>query len=222
MPWFSFTFVVLCLNKLDDLVINWHYLILSILVLSIVSWLVYINTYRNRLPETILPLCLWCLFMSIFWIWVLTNFVIDTLKALGIVLNIKAKFMGLTFLALGNSIPDLMLNTALASQGFGEMAISGSIAGPLFNLLFGFAFGLLKQTLAEDKIDFNIFTYDHLSSLVTMGFLAVNFIRLLVQGILTKHKLNKLVSYFGLIIYVVYLFALVYCEFIFVKPVKPE
>ena len=55
----------------------------------------------------------------------------------------------MTLLSFGNSVPDLTLNVALAKQGYGEMGIAGSIAGPLFNLLIGLGTSLIQTNLSE-------------------------------------------------------------------------
>ena len=44
-------------------------------------------------------------------------------------MNINQSFLGMTILTYGNSISDLMLNLSLVKLGYGEMALSGSIAG---------------------------------------------------------------------------------------------
>ena len=43
----------------------------------------------------------------------------------------------------------MSLNCALARTGYGEMGITGSIAGPLFNLLIGLSTALIKLTLEK-------------------------------------------------------------------------
>lgn len=40
-------------------------------------------------------------------------------------------------LSWGNSIGDAFASIAISKKGFGEMAITGCIAGPVFNLLLG-------------------------------------------------------------------------------------
>lgn len=45
--------------------------------------------------------------------------------------------LGLTLLAWGNCLGDMNADQAMAKKGFGEMAITGTMAGPLFNVLFG-------------------------------------------------------------------------------------
>jgi sodium/potassium/calcium exchanger 6 len=85
--------------------------------------------------------------MSILWIWLTANILIDLLDLFGILFKIPPILLGLTVLAWGNSVGDLMTNLSIAKKGFGEMAITGCIAGPLFNTLFGFGITTLKVNL---------------------------------------------------------------------------
>ena len=45
--------------------------------------------------------------------------------------------MGLTFLAAGTSIPDLLTSVIVAKQGEGDMAVSSSIGSNIFDILLG-------------------------------------------------------------------------------------
>ena len=82
--------------------------------------------------------------MSLMWIWFTANILIDLLKAIGLLLNIPDTFLGMTVLTFGNSVTDLALNISLVKGGYGEMALAGSLAGPVFNLLVGLGSSLLK------------------------------------------------------------------------------
>ena len=46
--------------------------------------------------------------------------------------------MGLTFLAAGTSIPDLITSVLVARKGFGDMAVSSSIGSNLFDVTIGY------------------------------------------------------------------------------------
>lgn len=85
----------------------------------------------------------------------------------------------------GNGIPDLILNTALARAGYGEMAIAGSIAGPLFNLLVGFSIPMILRTW-EEKQDFNVFEEQSYLIFVAFGIIVFNLFRLIVHGYVGK------------------------------------
>jgi sodium/potassium/calcium exchanger 2 len=48
--------------------------------------------------------------------------------------------MGLTFLAAGTSVPDLLTSVIVARQGHGDMAVSSSIGSNIFDVLVGLPF----------------------------------------------------------------------------------
>ena len=58
---------------------------------------------------------------------------------LGLVLKIPEAVMGLTLLAAGTSVPDMLSSVAVARRGFGDMAVSSSIGSNIFDLNFGLA-----------------------------------------------------------------------------------
>jgi sodium/potassium/calcium exchanger 6 len=88
--------------------------------------------------------CFFSFAMSIIWIWMTANLLIDLFDLFGIVTKIPPTLLGLTILAWGNSVGDLTTDLSIAKKGFGEMAITGCYAGPLFNTLFGFGITTLK------------------------------------------------------------------------------
>jgi len=57
--------------------------------------------------------------------------------------------MGLTFLAAGTSIPDLITSVLVARKGFGDMAVSSSIGSNLFDVTIGYvcSFRLLVRRI---------------------------------------------------------------------------
>ena len=85
--------------------------------------------------------------MSVFWIWLFANIIIDLLKVLGLITGLPTTLLGLTVLAWSNSIGDFMANTAIAKKGFIEMALTGCYAAPLFNILLGLGISTLKMNV---------------------------------------------------------------------------
>ena len=51
--------------------------------------------------------------------------------------NIDSTVMGLTILAAGTSVPDLLTSVIVARKGFGDMAVSSSIGSNLFDVTIG-------------------------------------------------------------------------------------
>ena len=56
---------------------------------------------------------------------------------IGWVCNIPSVVMGLTLLAAGTSVPDLLSSIIVAMQGKGDMAVSSSIGSNIFDILIG-------------------------------------------------------------------------------------
>merc|ERR1711971_693366 len=55
--------------------------------------------------------------------------------------------MGLTFLAAGTSVPDLITSVLVAKEGKGDMAVSSSIGSNLFDVTVGLPLPWLLYTL---------------------------------------------------------------------------
>jgi len=68
------------------------------------------------------------------------------LELLALISGLRQDFLGLTFLAWGNSLGDLFANSALSKKGYGVMAVTGCFAGQLFNLLIGFGIALIRNS----------------------------------------------------------------------------
>lgn len=71
------------------------------------------------------------------------------LKILGMITNLPPALFGLTVIAWGNALGDMAADVAMTQRGFGEMAMTGTIAGPIFNILVGqgisMTLAILKQ-----------------------------------------------------------------------------
>ena len=75
--------------------------------------------------------------LSIGWIYLIANEIVSLLKAFGVHFGLSDAILGLTVLAWGNSIGDLITDVAISNQGYPRMGFSACYGGPLFNLLLG-------------------------------------------------------------------------------------
>ena len=110
-------------------------MILSLAATSL-SLLIYYYELKKVINKYPLIIHFSTLILSLIWIWFTANILISLLIAISNIININKYFLGMTILTYGNSISDLMLNLSLVNLGYSEMALSGSISGPLFNLLY--------------------------------------------------------------------------------------
>lgn len=75
--------------------------------------------------------------MSILWIATFTYFMIWYTTAIAYTMGVPVHIMGLTVLAAGTSVPDLLTSVIVARQGKGDMAVSSSIGSNIFDVTIG-------------------------------------------------------------------------------------
>jgi sodium/potassium/calcium exchanger 6 len=86
--------------------------------------------------------------MSVLWSYVLARELVSLLVSTGIIAGIPASVLGVTVLAWGNSLGDLVSDVAMATQdgaAGAQTAVAGCYAGPAFNMVVGLG---LSMTIA--------------------------------------------------------------------------
>ena len=139
---------------------------------------------------------------SIVWIGAYSYLMVECATSLGASLGIPDVVMGLTVLAAGTSVPDLLSSVAVARQGHGDMAVSSSIGSNIFDILVGLPFPWLLYTVVTgDPVQVNA---DNLvlSLLILMG--------MLVCVVATIHlcgwRLTKPLGFVMLVLYGLFVF----------------
>lgn len=89
--------------------------------------------------------------MSIVWIAVFSYFMVWWATLTGQALGISDAVMGLTFLAAGTSVPDLITSVLVAKEGKGDMAVSSSIGSNLFDVTVGLPLPWLLYAIIFQK-----------------------------------------------------------------------
>jgi len=74
---------------------------------------------------------------SVFWIAAFSYLMVWWATVVGVTLSIPSEVMGLTVLAIGTSVPDLLESVIVTKDGKGDMAISSSIGSNIFDVTVG-------------------------------------------------------------------------------------
>ncbi|XP_059288197.1 cation/calcium exchanger 1-like [Lycium ferocissimum] len=140
--------------------------------------------------------------MSITWTYILAEELISLLVSMGLILSISPSILGLTVLAWGNSLGDLVANVTLAKTGGpsgAQVALCGCYAGPIFNTLVGLGLSLIFTTWKAFPSSYIVPTDSTVYE--TIGFLLLGLLWALV--ILPKRDM-KLDKFFGIGLLAVY------------------
>lgn len=124
---------------------------------------------------------------SIIWLGIYSLLMVWWATVLGVSLGIDVAVLGLTLLAAGTSVPDLLTSIIVARHGEGDMAVSSSIGSNIFDVLVGlpmpwFFFSIYKAILGEAP-----------KAVVVADSLAISIFVLFVMlaAVLGSIKLNK-------------------------------
>lgn len=126
--------------------------------------------------------------MSVAWTYILARELVSLLVSLGLICGVSPSVLGLTVLAWGNSLGDLVANLSMAANGGAEgtqVAFSGCYAGPLFNVVMGLGVSLVYSAWAVYPNCYVLPTDPYVGE--TMGFLAGGLLFTLV--VLSRNKM---------------------------------
>ncbi|XP_063268786.1 sodium/potassium/calcium exchanger 1 [Prinia subflava] len=148
-------------------------------------------------------------FGSILWIAVFSYLMVWWAHQVGETIGISEEIMGLTILAAGTSIPDLITSVIVARKGLGDMAVSSSVGSNIFDITVGlpvpwFLFSIFNG-LSPVAVSSN-----GLFCAIVLLFLMLLFVILSIA--VCKWKMNKLLGLTMFALYFVFLIISVMLE----------
>jgi len=89
--------------------------------------------------------------MTVVWLNLLANEVVALIEAIGLISGISTSILGLTVIAIGNSIGDLVADTAAARGSDVRMAVAACFGSPLLMNILGAGVSLTLNTAINGK-----------------------------------------------------------------------
>lgn len=138
--------------------------------------------------------------VSILWIAVFSYFMVWWATMTGQTLGISDAVMGLTFLAAGTSVPDLITSVLVAKEGKGDMAVSSSIGSNLFDVTVGLPLPWLLYTIINGEA----MEVNSVGMGCSIGMLFIMLLLVFISIVLFKWEMTKPMGGVMLVLYVVF------------------
>ncbi|XP_058885172.1 sodium/potassium/calcium exchanger 2-like isoform X4 [Acipenser ruthenus] len=156
---------------------------------------------KKFFPITFLGAICWIAFFSYLMVW--------WAHQVGETIGITEEIMGLTILAAGTSIPDLITSVIVARKGLGDMAVSSSVGSNIFDITVGLPFPWLLYSFIHDMAPVQV-SSNGLFCAIVLLFIMLLFVILSIA--LCKWRMSKLLGFIMFLLYFVFLVVSVMLE----------
>ncbi|KAL4158158.1 hypothetical protein PRNP1_003937 [Phytophthora ramorum] len=165
------------------------------------SGIVSFFTHRSHAPRSLKAssLLLSLAFVAcVCWIYAVANELMSLLVAVGYITHASNSLLGLTVLAWGNSVGDLITDVSVARAGFPQMAIAGCFGGPVFNILLGFGLPMAYAFVCgrSEELSLDIHAW------ISLGFL---FVSLTSSLLVFRHHKYRCPPWYGKVLMIYYI-----------------
>ncbi|XP_042368120.1 sodium/potassium/calcium exchanger 2-like isoform X3 [Plectropomus leopardus] len=127
----------------------------------------------------------------------------------GETIGITEEIMGLTILAAGTSIPDLITSVIVARKGLGDMAVSSSVGSNIFDITVGLPFPWLMWSLFSGLKPVTV-SSNGLFCAIVLLFIMLLFVIISIAA--CKWRMSKLLGFIMFMLYFVFLVVSVMLE----------
>ncbi|XP_066516397.1 sodium/potassium/calcium exchanger 2-like [Hoplias malabaricus] len=159
------------------------------------------ETSKKFFPITFLGAISWIAAFSYLMVW--------WAHQVGETIGITEEIMGLTILAAGTSIPDLITSVIVARKGLGDMAVSSSVGSNIFDITVGLPFPWLLYSATHNLKAMTV-SSNGLFCAIVLLFLMLLFV--IVSIAVCKWRMSKLLGFFMFMLYFVFLVVSVMLE----------
>ncbi|NXN93332.1 NCKX2 protein, partial [Rhinopomastus cyanomelas] len=156
---------------------------------------------RKLFPITFFGSISWIAFFSYLMVW--------WAHQVGETIGISEEIMGLTILAAGTSIPDLITSVIVARKGLGDMAVSSSVGSNIFDITVGLPLPWLLYAVINSFAPVTV-SSNGLFCAIVLLFIMLLFVILSIA--FCKWRMNKILGFLMFGLYFVFLIVSVLLE----------
>ncbi|XP_064356938.1 sodium/potassium/calcium exchanger 2-like [Dromaius novaehollandiae] len=156
---------------------------------------------RKFFPITFVGSISWIAFFSYLMVW--------WAHQVGETIGISEEIMGLTILAAGTSIPDLITSVIVARKGLGDMAVSSSVGSNIFDITVGLPLPWLLYAVINGFAPVTV-SSNGLFCAIVLLFIMLLFVILSIA--FCKWRMNKILGFLMFGLYFVFLIVSVLLE----------
>ncbi|XP_056224702.1 sodium/potassium/calcium exchanger 2-like isoform X3 [Seriola aureovittata] len=146
---------------------------------------------------------------AICWIAAFSYLMVWWAHQVGETIGITEEIMGLTILAAGTSIPDLITSVIVARKGLGDMAVSSSVGSNIFDITVGLPFPWLLWSFFNAMSPVQV-SSNGLFCAIVLLFLMLLFVIISIAA--CKWRMSKLLGFIMFMLYFVFLVVSVMLE----------
>ncbi|KAK2842322.1 hypothetical protein Q5P01_012522 [Channa striata] len=139
---------------------------------------------------------------SIVWIAIFSYLMVWWAHQVGETIGISEEIMGLTILAAGTSIPDLITSVIVARKGLGDMAVSSSVGSNIFDITVGLPVPWLLYSSIHSLAPVAV-SSNGLFCAIVLLFLMLLFVIISIAS--CKWKMNKVLGSTMFLLYFIFL-----------------
>lgn len=138
IPFMLFSTIVLLIMARDEMITFYEGLILEILFICYLIYLYFLSRKSDEQEESkhSLLVCFTLILLGIFFVIIGSHLVVQSAISLSQMMGLSKRFIGLTVVAFGTSLPELVTSVVAAKKGKAAIAIGNIVGSNIFNILF--------------------------------------------------------------------------------------
>lgn len=165
---------------------------------AVITVFFYFTLETGRPPRGFVLMNMLGVMAALIWTDLLVEIIIDMVKFIGVRWNLSNAYMGLTIIAAGRALPDLVTTMVLCKHSEKLMVVSSVYVAQVFNLLFGFGLAMLRLTILRGPQHFDLFDRNKLiKNLPEIVVIVMTLLVLVVTGIHLYINQNRIKKWFA-------------------------